>query len=321
MKDMFNTLKEIYDGFDKEYFIHSENSCGDCKLCCTSVMKFPPLSHLECDFIEDFLKKHDGYADIKTFKNFMIHRDRERCPYFNHFKGCTIYTVRPMYCRLFGLFRFKGTNPVPQTCVFYGKTVKAPPQDMYKIIKYFPEFTELKYKYDFLIAGDDKEKLEALINLGKEYIRQDREEELLSLFEEGIKKFPCDYRVHFYAAIAFRCKNNLSVAAKELEESLLLGGEKEFPEIYGHLGFIYLDIMDTSPDLSETAKKELIEKAFALFTRSMELEAHTVTPHMGLAFVHNARGDKDRALEGFKKVLAIEHNHSLARKMVDFLSE
>jgi len=187
MKEIFDTLKDIYDGFDKEYFSPSENSCGDCKLCCTSVMKFPPLSRLECDFIDDFLKKHDDYPDIETFKNFMVYRDRERCPYFNLLKGCTIYTARPMYCRLFGLFRFKGNNPVPKACVFYGKTVKAPPQHMYTLIKYFPEFTELKYKYDLLKAADDKERLEAIINLCKEYIRQDREENLLPLFEEAIK--------------------------------------------------------------------------------------------------------------------------------------
>ncbi len=321
MKEIFDTLKDIYDGFDKEYFSPSENSCGDCKLCCTSVMKFPPLSRLECDFIDDFLKKHDDYPDIETFKNFMVYRDRERCPYFNLLKGCTIYTARPMYCRLFGLFRFKGNNPVPKACVFYGKTVKAPPQHMYTLIKYFPEFTELKYKYDLLKAADDKERLEAIINLCKEYIRQDREENLLPLFEEAIKISPDDYRAHFYAAIAYRCKNNLSMAAKELEECLSLGGEKEFHEIYGHLGFIYLDILDTSPGLSEADKKELTDKAFSSFTRSMEFEAHTVIPHMGLAFVHNARGNKERALEGFKKVLDMEHNNSLARKMVEFLSE
>ncbi len=321
MKEIFDTLKDIYDGFDKEYFIPSENSCGDCKLCCTSVMKFPPLSRLECDFIEDFLRTHDDYPDIKTFKNFMIHRDKDRCPYFNHLTGCTIYTARPMYCRLFGLFRFRGTNPVPRACVFYGKTVKAPPHDMYRIIKYFPEFTELKFKYDLLKASDDKEKLEALINLGKEYIRQDKEEHLLSLFEEGIKNFPHDCRVHFYAATAYRCRYNLIMAAKEFEESLSCGGEKEFPDIHGHVGFVYMDILDTHSDLSEADKKELIEKAFSSFTRAMEFEAHTVTPHMGLAFVYNARGDKDRALQSFKKVLDMEQNNSMARKMIEILSE
>ena len=321
MKEIFDSLKEIYDSFDTEYFIPSENSCGECKLCCTSVMKFPPLSQLECDFIEEFLKKHENYHDIETFKNFMVNRDRDRCPYFNHLTGCTIYTVRPMYCRLFGLFRFKGTNPVPKACVFYGKTVKAPPQHMYKIIKHFPEFTELKYRYDLLKAANDKEKVEALINLGKEYIRQDREENLLPLFEEAIRISPTDYRAHFYAATAYRCKDNLSMAAKEFEESLSLGGEKEFPTIYGHLGFIYLDILDSNSNLSETDKRELIEKAFSLFTRSMEFEGDKTTPHMGLAFVHHARGNKDRALEGFKKVLQIDHNNSLALKMVESLSK
>jgi len=321
MKEIFDTLKDLYDSFDKEYFIPSENSCGECKLCCTSDMKYPPLSKLECDFIEDFFKEHDGNPDIESFKNFMINRDRSHCPYFNPLSGCNIYNARPMYCRLFGLFRFKGNTPVPKNCVFYGKTVRATPQLMYKIIKYFPEFAELKYKYALLKAVDDKEKLEALINLGKEYIRQDREDVSLPLFEEAIKISPHDFRAHFYAGTVYRCKNNLSMAAEELEKSLSFGGEKEFPEIHGHLGFIYLDILDTHSNLSETDKKELIEKSFSSFTRSMEFEANKVTPHMGMAFVYNAKGDRDRALAGFNKVLEMEHDNSLALKMVESLSK
>jgi len=191
---------------------------------------------------------------------------------------------------------------------------------MYKIIKYLPEFYELKCKYDLFKSGNDKERLEALIRLAREYIKQDREEESYLYLKEGEKLAPEDVRVNFYLGVIYRYKNNIEKAIYHTEKAIDLGGVKYFPEIYSSLGFIYLDMVDMQFNvLLDIKRNELLNKAYEVLNKSREFEENMVNSYLGLAFVANSRCDKERAIELFEKVLSIEPGNTIALKMLEII--
>jgi tetratricopeptide (TPR) repeat protein len=312
LKEFFDRLKELYNKFDENCKEIVEGQCLKCALCCSSRSKFPPLSKLEEDFLSEYIKDFD-YPDIETFKHFMIHREGSYCPYFNSdIKGCNVYSVRPIYCRMHGNFKFNDEVGY-ENCSFYGKSISVTSENKNETIKYIKEIMELRFFYDVVRASGPEEKIEALLKLGEEYTGQEEYLKAFTTYKEAEKIAPDDPRVLFNLGYVFRNISKLkeeadfhalTLAMNYMEKSVSYGGDKYFPYIYQNLGFIYLDLY-------------LFEKADTVFQKAIEFEPHKALPYLGMALIAFYNGDKEKLALFCNRVLEIEPENSQAKQLMN----
>jgi Flp pilus assembly protein TadD len=308
MKNILKRLKEVYDDFGREYLQNLNITCGNCYICCSAPTNYPKLSNLEYDFLVDFVKENNIEPSGEALKGYMEAKDRKICPYYDKEKGCIIYSARPFCCRVYGPFRFEKDHPLPETCAFRGKQTDVLDLDKYVQIKYLSEFMELRYRYAILAARDEKEKMEGLINLGEEYIRQNRPDDAFPVFEMSEKIEPSDSRPYFNLGCIYRTRGDMKRAGEKMWESCKLGGDKYFPYIYQNLGFIYLNM-------------NLVDEAEKAFRKAIELEPGEAIPCLGMAFVNLARGEKEKAIENSNKAIKIEPDNTIAKSLVMYLEK
>jgi len=300
MDKYFKRLEEIYEDFDREYFRKDiDNTCKACELCCTSTFRYPDLSALEYDYLKKYVKENNISPSVDNFKNFFQYKDSPYCPYWSKEKGCRVYLARPMFCRMFGLFRFEGDSELPKSCVFYGKRIDVTDESRYKIIKNLPEYMDLIYKYGLLKAENKEEKLEILIKMGKDYITQSRLEEALSILSEVEKIDPHNVSVLFDLAFIYREMNKPEKSKEKLERSIYLGGEEKYPYIHQHYGFVCLTM-------------NCLEEAHKAFMKAIELEPDSMLPYLGMALFFSVREENVKALEYCRKALEINPQDPVA---------
>jgi len=142
MKNFFEKLQNIYDNFQEKYIQHIDESCAGCDYCCSSKFTYPPVSHIEYDYIE----KEKGVEKTELLKKFMINREGERCPFYSTEKGCGIYEIRPLCCRLFGVF---ASDPfLPENCIYKNIVQKTDERILFRREKGLKDFMILKLEYE-----------------------------------------------------------------------------------------------------------------------------------------------------------------------------
>jgi len=171
MKNIISSLKKLYMQFDKVYLKLNYGECGKCSLCCTSKTKFkyPPVSCLECNLIKDYIEKN--YIDI--LKNYIPNKNKElSCPYYNFKIGCIIYPVRPMYCRLFGLFQFEEDPELPKSCIYYGNSINVTLNNRYYLIKYLKKFESLSEQYNKLNLNEKNDAFLSILDTNLNFLNE-----------------------------------------------------------------------------------------------------------------------------------------------------
>ena len=303
MNNFFTILNSLYDAFHKEYLEGIEVKCKECNLCCSKSFWYPEVFQIEYDFLENFIKENNIEISVDKFKDYVVNKKGDFCPYYNKETcKCIVYSARPLFCRFFGLFEFDGDAPLPPECVFGNTRVYVPENEKYDFIKYFSELIELRYRYDLFKAKGKEEELEALIKLGEEYIRQSRYEESLVIFERAGKINSREGRVHYNLGSIYRSTGDLKKAKGEMEMSLSLGGEKDFPYIYQNLGFICLD-----SNMAEASKE--------YFKKAIEVEPEEALSYIGMAFLFWADGEKKKARINCEKAIELDPHNVMAQKL------
>ena len=303
MKNLFKKLEELYEKFDRKNFHNMEVACHNCGMCCSSGMRFF-VSDFEYDFLNKYLKEHNISPDIEVFKRFMIKRDRDFCPYYNGKKGCRVYEARPLCCRLFGNFQFRG-EPMPRkSCAYYRKGFKVynPSQ-----IKEQSEFIELRAKYKLMKAESYEEKVEAIINLSSFYVGEERLNEALHILEKWEEIFPHNVKINYQAGCVYKWMNNLERAGERLERSLELGGIKYYPSIYQTLGYVY-------------AGMGHCDRAEEFFKKALELKPD-VQSYTDMALIHLTAGGAGKAFYYCEKALEEEPHNKMALEIKEGLEK
>ncbi len=301
MDEIFNRLQKLYENFDRENFHDDDIICLRCGLCCSSRMKFF-VSPLEYDFLEYFLKENPIEPDVTIFRAFMTERNREYCPYYDREKGCAIYTARPLCCRLFGNFHFKGDPPPRRSCVYYRKSKRVPLDISYENIKYIPDFIELKCKYELIRAENKDDKIKSFKKLSNLYAAQERLEEALFILKEGEKIFPEDAEIYYETGFIYKWMNNLDMARVNFEKSLELGSVEVFPSIYQNLGYVYSGL-------------KLYDKAYEAFEKALKLDPSNSHSYLDMAFINLLMGNKEEALASCNRAFEIEPGKPVILKM------
>ena len=259
-KYFFSRLSKSFNKFHSSYDVKTFSSCQSCYQCCSSMVKFPPLSLIERDFISENSRKKNFSVSAKEIEDYFLYRNKKVCPAYQKGAGCEIYEYRPVFCRIFG--PVEHGSPIPENCIYknvYGRF-------KYNEIKEFQrEYNSLNIEYiDYVLSTNDREneKIKLLHEKGRELlsleryldardsfllsleISRDREilyeigwtciwmkeySEGLEFFLEALEKGICDIYPSIYYDIAntFVAMNNLDKAedffGKAIEESPLDG--------------------------------------------------------------------------------------------------
>jgi len=235
MKNFFNKLQNIYDNFQEKYIQHIDESCAGCDYCCSSKFTYPPVSYIEYDYIE----KEKGVEKTDLLKEFMIRRELERCPFYSAEKGCGIYEIRPLCCRLFGIF---ASDPsLPENCIYKNIVQKTDERILFRRETDLKDFMILKLEYELEIKKNKNDKIRIFTDLTEEYIARNEIKEAKKILNEIKKLDKQNYSYYFYKGIVCKKEERIKEAIKNLEKAKKLGAEKEYPYIYEYLGFIYYE--------------------------------------------------------------------------------
>lgn len=142
MESLLHDLAEFYEALD-DMLQPSKRSCGACGECCRKASKLR-VYPLELENIKRHVK--DDYA-IKKFVDFSNNKvvkiwgDIEgQCP-FQEGDHCSIYSVRPYFCRVYGHYNYKGNNLL-KGCVYCGHSITYTSRDELPLYKEFINLME-----------------------------------------------------------------------------------------------------------------------------------------------------------------------------------
>ena len=155
----FKKITQFYEQLESDLIQVEENVCKACQCseCCSIVAKGGEhsVSSMELDYIENYYQE-TGYpqGNINLFKEYLSRKKDTAgeilhpiCPFFSkqNFQ-CSIYSARPLSCRLFGSYFIEGFQ-VPSRCYFntIGKIVKK--DEFIKEIPFAVAFSELKAEH------------------------------------------------------------------------------------------------------------------------------------------------------------------------------
>lgn len=120
MESMLHDLAKFYEALD-QVLQPSKRACGACGECCrkASMLRVYPLelqNIRRCVKDESYMRKFVDFSNNKVVK---IWGDIEgQCP-FHEGDHCTVYVVRPYFCRVYGHYNYRGNNLL-KGCVYCG---------------------------------------------------------------------------------------------------------------------------------------------------------------------------------------------------------
>jgi len=123
-------LVQIKISLNQIYSMIPDFKCKHCHSCCGPIIWFEPENYL----IKDYIKKH----------KISLKKIEDKCPFLGH-TGCTIYTVRPIVCRLQGL-----TKELP--CK-HNKKIHLKNRDLNKIKNEFNKILALTNGYKYFYSS------------------------------------------------------------------------------------------------------------------------------------------------------------------------
>ncbi|OQA09207.1 MAG: Flagellin N-methylase [Firmicutes bacterium ADurb.Bin373] len=123
MESMLHNLAKFYAALD-EALQPLKRACGDCGECCRRASKLQ-VYPLELQNISRFVKNDyliRKFIDFANNKVVKIWGDVEgQCP-FQDGDRCSIYAVRPYFCRVYGPYNYRGKNLL-KGCVYCGHSI------------------------------------------------------------------------------------------------------------------------------------------------------------------------------------------------------
>ncbi|MFX4262281.1 YkgJ family cysteine cluster protein [Pelotomaculum propionicicum] len=123
MESLLNDLAEFYESLDAA-LQPTKQACGACGECCRKASKLR-VYPLELQNIRRFVKDEScirKFVDFSNNKVVKIWGDIEgHCP-FQEGDRCSIYHVRPYFCRVYGHYNFRGSNLL-KGCVYCGHSI------------------------------------------------------------------------------------------------------------------------------------------------------------------------------------------------------
>jgi len=122
MESLLKELAEFYEKLD-QVLLPSGRDCGICGECCkkASMLKVRPL---EMENIKRYVQSGPLIEKFRDFANnsvVKIWNITGHCP-FQEGALCSIYPVRPYYCRIYGHYDYLGESLL-EGCVYRGHAV------------------------------------------------------------------------------------------------------------------------------------------------------------------------------------------------------
>jgi Fe-S-cluster containining protein len=116
IENIYNELNTKQDKFCNTFNIHCKKNCGEC---CKHF--YPDVTRLEALYVAYGLIK-DNKVDwaLSLFDEFEKEGKFDHCPFYNDEVHCSIYTIRPLICRLFNAAAStdKLNKPVFRSCKY-----------------------------------------------------------------------------------------------------------------------------------------------------------------------------------------------------------
>ena len=128
MKRFYIELEQVYARVESQTTKRLGNPCGECSYCCEAGMASHRVTELEFEFLE----ARTTPAKARDFRDYIRRQSNEdgqllfpKCPFYE--QGCTIHTIRPLSCRLYGNFQTQ-SEVIPDFCVFKEQAVRVSPE-------------------------------------------------------------------------------------------------------------------------------------------------------------------------------------------------
>jgi Fe-S-cluster containining protein len=151
MEHLFPELEAFYEDFTRELRnLHLEEAdCGQCGRCCESPPFLMTCSDLEFSRLERFIEQEGMEYRLHFIPLQGDEPDRRtvwarwRCPLYAAGKGCVVYPVRPLSCRVFGPL---AQGPIEfDFCVFKNPRIYETPLE----IPLWENYARILRKYPF----------------------------------------------------------------------------------------------------------------------------------------------------------------------------
>ncbi len=299
----FKELDGIYESINK---LHPrDRTAGKCDKCpdvCCKNIETIPITQMELDYIKS--RSNNNTYDESLFVRF-INKNTEKnaCPNFNpNLPGCSIYQIRPLACRLFGLSSESLASITSTECYYYGKESRY----CIELEHYRQEFNSLLARY-YQRASGHIDKLTPADYLKLAALEKDcgHTEKALELYGKAETAFKKNKRMTFIIK-AEKCKlaNDRKNAVKYYRKALKLMPS----DIKTRYSLAYLEF--ASGDYDSSLKDCYI------------VEKHLKSPElyniMGLCLY--AKGDFEQAISSYDTALkkeqtgAVLNNKALALK-------
>lgn len=163
----YETLQKLYAEIDNYLPEHKVNPCGNCRICCTFIVRMG-VSLLEYDYMKEYIKKTGGnQKQLDDFKDYLARKEDPKtgellykiCPFYDEkMKGCSLYPARPLACRTFGYFiKENSLDLIPDECNLK-KDVKIYRDETFsEVMPFLRAFYTLVFKYDSMFGEKGEE--------------------------------------------------------------------------------------------------------------------------------------------------------------------
>ncbi|MEQ8189067.1 MAG: tetratricopeptide repeat protein [Candidatus Eremiobacterota bacterium] len=293
----FHRLREKLERFDSDFKVETLKSCCQCYYCCTPVTKFPWLYPLEKDLIDKHIS--EDMPSSNDFQNYLLYTSQSVCPFYKTGSGCGIYTVRPLFCRMFG--PVDTSVNVPHFCVYYDLPGRIP----------FSELKEFLYGYrvlhmDYIIyklsENPDKETCFLLfLELGICYMLLYNFSEAFNVFSRALELHNTDYSVYYNLGWACLEMKRFEEAINYFTMAIKFGAsEKSYNNIYEKLACIYIYEKMACVYLS----LNMHDRAEEFYLMALKINKRNIICHTGLLAIYLMTGRKEEFTRKLKRLLA-----------------
>lgn len=314
--NLFKKISKFYQELEPHLIQVEGNVCKECDCweCCTFAARGGDhaVAEMEFDYIEQYYQDK-GYpqGDVQQFKDYLSRKKNDQgkliysiCPFFDQKQhGCSIYSARPLSCRLYGSFFVEGF-PVPDRCYFktIGKKVKKN-----KSLEEIPlafQFSELKSEH--LGTKTIKKDRSALFNPDLSYLQT---YDFFELYQKGgrlLADGKLEAAIQCYDEICSQYSNWSFVAFCAGTELIKTGHYKQAVpyltqavKLAQDNGFYHFALAIAYHFSGE------IEKGIAAYLEAVRLNPQNAVAYEALGNLHNRLGKLEEALHYYDKALEI----------------
>jgi len=124
-EELYKRILSMYQETEEKYS-YLKKDCGNCYLCCTAICKHYAIKEFELETIDMYIKLNNLPYSISKFKDYVARKHKpghfeylhKVCPFYDvEVHKCKIYPVRPLSCRMHGIFT-RNFNSLFEECVY-----------------------------------------------------------------------------------------------------------------------------------------------------------------------------------------------------------